>query len=85
MLLMYPHGAPGVQCSSCRFVTEIGVRISCNNIIMLYFRYLIKQQINIGMYLYINVQAHNRRPPLSVQQTEVRAQSRRHRRFNRLR
>ncbi|KAG6423663.1 hypothetical protein SASPL_114065 [Salvia splendens] len=24
VLLMYPHGAPAVQCSSCRFVTEIG-------------------------------------------------------------
>ncbi|KAF8409273.1 hypothetical protein HHK36_005347 [Tetracentron sinense] len=25
VLLMYPYGAPSVRCSSCRFVTEIGV------------------------------------------------------------
>lgn len=25
VLLMYPYGAPQVRCSSCRFVTEIGV------------------------------------------------------------
>ncbi|KAL0310647.1 UNVERIFIED_CONTAM: hypothetical protein Sangu_2359400 [Sesamum angustifolium] len=40
VLLMYPHGAPAVQCTTCHFVTEIG--------------------------------AHNRRPPLSVQQAQAR-------------
>ncbi|XP_058100548.1 protein LOL2 isoform X2 [Magnolia sinica] len=25
VLLMYPYGAPSVRCSSCHFVTEIGV------------------------------------------------------------
>lgn len=25
MLLMYPYGAPSVRCSSCCYVTEIGV------------------------------------------------------------
>lgn len=28
VLLMYPYGAPSVRCSSCRFVTDIGVSIS---------------------------------------------------------
>lgn len=27
VLLMYPYGASSVRCSSCRFVTEIGVRL----------------------------------------------------------
>ncbi|KAK2968489.1 hypothetical protein RJ640_030100 [Escallonia rubra] len=28
VLLMYPYGAQSVKCSSCRFVTEVGVRFS---------------------------------------------------------
>ncbi|KAL8511469.1 hypothetical protein ACS0TY_018026 [Phlomoides rotata] len=89
-LCVYPRGAKWVRCPGCQEVNfvleahEVG-QVKCGgcSVLLMYPHGAPAVQCSSCRFV-TEIGTHNKRPPLSVQQSEGRAQ-RRHRRFNRVR
>ncbi|XP_012830379.1 PREDICTED: proline-rich receptor-like protein kinase PERK12 isoform X3 [Erythranthe guttata] len=90
-LCLYQRGAKWVQCPGCQEVNfvleahEVG-QVKCGGceVLLMYPHGAPAVQCSSCRFV-TEIGAQNRRPPLSVQQDQVRAQARRRRRFNRVR
>ncbi|KAL7142691.1 hypothetical protein ABFS83_08G140600 [Erythranthe nasuta] len=90
-LCLYQRGAKWVQCPGCQEVNfvleahEVG-QVKCGGceVLLMYPHGAPAVQCSSCRFV-TEIGAQNRRPPLSVQQDQVRAQARRRRRFSRVR